>query len=111
MQNLEDMFAVGLVDTNFCLRSVETWMELKYIPAREFPKRPTTKVKLKVSDEQYIWLHKRTRAGGRAFLLVQVVNEVLLLPADTQDAPYTELLELAVAVGREEVLEFLTTGE
>lgn len=47
-------------------------VELKCLPS--YPKRVMSKVVLKhpLSMEQYRWLNKRWRSGGRAFVLLQV---------------------------------------
>jgi hypothetical protein len=47
----------------------------------EWPKRATTKIKLKhdLSVAQRVWLCRRIRKGGRAFVLVQISKDYLLL--------------------------------
>jgi len=54
-------------------------VELKQRPA--WPKRPTTKVRIPhYTPQQRDDLKARYEAGGRAFILLQVADEYLLIP-------------------------------
>lgn len=72
----------GIPDWNYCVKGVDGWIEAKYIA--EWPKRKDTTVRLtKYTAEQRLWLWERDRAGGRAFLVVQVGNEYFIFDAIT----------------------------
>ena len=63
----------GTPDVNY----VEGWLELKYLP--EWPKRDRTIVTIETwTPKQVIWHMKRSLAGGKTFLLVQVGGDYLL---------------------------------
>lgn len=78
----EDSAGVGIADVSFVIkpglgRSVRGWIELKHI--REWPKRPTTTLKLKhFKQEQRNWLRKQGSLGGHTWLLLQVDRDYLL---------------------------------
>ena len=66
---VENVVETGTPDVNICL-TLDYWVELK---VQEAPKRATTKFRIDhFTDEQRLWLVDRCRAGGNAFLLVQV---------------------------------------
>lgn len=63
----------GTPDINY----IEGWVELKWLP--EWPKRAGTTVKFpKFYPQQRVWLVKRTLAGGKCFVLVQIASIYLL---------------------------------
>jgi hypothetical protein len=63
----------GTPDVNY----IEGWVELKY--KDEWPKRAATLVKFpKFYPQQRVWLVKRSLAGGKCFILLQVDNMYLL---------------------------------
>lgn len=68
---IESMVGMGVPDV-WCK---DCAIELKCLPA--WPKRPATPVSLNhpLTKEQYLWLNRRWRAGGRAFVIVQVARK------------------------------------
>lgn len=63
----------GTPDVNF----IEGWVELKY--KEDWPKRAGTLVKFpKFYPQQRVWLVKRSLAGGKCFVLLQVKFMYLL---------------------------------
>lgn len=75
--SVENRVYPGTPDVNYA----EGWIELKWL--RDWPKRPETPVRLEhpLTQEQKIWLTKRWRAGGNAFVLLQVKRDYLLFTA------------------------------
>ena len=78
---VENAVELGTPDVNGCCqyqgKSIDVWIELKAID--EWPKRATTRVKLKrFTDEQKQWLIDRRKAGGKAFLFIRVGREYFL---------------------------------
>lgn len=83
LERIENLVGSGTPDVNYCLRGREGWIELKWLP--RWPKRESTIVRFpKLKLTQVLWLERRRRAEGRAFLLAQVERDVLLL--DGRDA-------------------------
>lgn len=74
---IEDMLAAGTPDVNYCGPGGAGWIELKHVD--EWPKRTSTGVRIGLTAEQGLWLHKRARAGGRADVLVRIDGEVFLI--------------------------------
>ena len=67
----------GTPDVNF----LNGWLELKHLP--NWPVRANTPVQLgHFTPRQRIWLRKRWRAGGGAWLLLQVGSDWLLFDGD-----------------------------
>lgn len=78
-QRIEDMYSSGVPDVHYLLPDSKSgWIELKYVPS--WPKRPTTETDLGIRTEQALWINKYCRKGGKAFVLVRVENEWLLVP-------------------------------
>lgn len=74
MERIENVVGVGTPDVNICHEGKEAWVELKLI--RSFPKRSTTPVRIPhFKEEQLYWIQERAKAGGRAWLFVQVQGE------------------------------------
>jgi len=71
LNRVENGVSSGMPDTEGCLRGVQFWIELK-CSAR--PARPTTPIKPKFRPAQVPWLKRRWKAGGRAFVLLQVAK-------------------------------------
>lgn len=64
----------GIPDVNY----TGGWLELKQIP--RWPARPATPVRVPhFRREQRIWLRRRCRAGGRAYVLLRVSRDWLLI--------------------------------
>jgi hypothetical protein len=98
-----DAFAVenpclpGTPDINCTLG----WIECKKM--RAWPKRAGTVVRLDhhLTPQQRIWLSRRCRKNGRAFVLLQVANDFLLLWGATaaeqlEKLPKRALIEAAI---------------
>lgn len=67
----------GTPDVNYNLG----WLELKFL--REWPVRPETVVSVEhFTPQQRVWLLRRHKAGGRAFMLLQVEQDWLLFRGD-----------------------------
>lgn len=77
-QRFEDSMTGGIPDLNICFGGVETWVELKAV---EWPKRPTTPVRLGLRTDQSLWLNGRQRNGGRALVLAKVGRHVFIFNA------------------------------
>ncbi len=70
---VENGCGVGTPDVNF----VGGWVELKSVAA--WPARPATPLRVEhFTQEQRLWLARRTRAGGIALLLLKVGDDWLL---------------------------------
>jgi len=112
VQRIEDAISAGIPDINYCLPDGhEGWIEAKYVPRR--PVRPTTPVRTCLTEAQALWLMDRWRAGGRAWLWVQVEREHLLI--DGEDAgrvlaglTWRELSSVARAAGVEDIVRALS---
>lgn len=91
---IENNVELGTPDVNFCL-TVDYWVELK---VQEAPKRAKTKFRIEnFTMEQRQWLVDRCRAGGNAFVLVQVGFVYVWLRGDVAavwigSCTFTELL-------------------
>lgn len=73
----EDVSGCGIPDVSFGIQypapigPVNGWLELKYLPA--WPKRPTTKVRIRHwTHEQRLFLSRRWCAGRRTWVLLVV---------------------------------------
>lgn len=79
-QSIESPIVKGIPDANY----IDGWMELKYLDV--WPAREDTKVKLtRFTKEQRLWITGRWRRGGRAFLVIQVNLEwVVIAGIDTR---------------------------
>jgi len=51
----------GVADANWCIDGIEVWVELKVLRSNQFRKP--------LGKEQVVWLIRRCRAGGRAWVL------------------------------------------
>jgi len=71
LQRLESgMTSRGIPDINGCKDGTEFWVELKY----------TTTKKVAIRPEQVAWLLRRSKVGGRTFVLVKTPKELYLYP-------------------------------
>jgi len=76
--SVENSCGPGTPDVNY----VDGWLELKW--ARTWPKKPETPLRLEhFTRQQRLWLIRRWKAGGRAFVLLKVGVEWLLFDAPT----------------------------
>lgn len=72
------MVGAGTPDVNY----IGGWVELKEL--KEWPKRPTTKVKIRhFTQQQKVWLRRRAAKGGEAYFLLKVQQEWLLFDGIT----------------------------
>lgn len=69
MTRLENLVGEGTPDTEGCLDGRQFWIELK---CNARPARAKTPIHVKFRPMQPPWLKRRVRAGGRAFVLIQV---------------------------------------
>lgn len=69
MHRVENSATAGMPDVEGCLNGNQFWIELKCC-AR--PATATSKIKSRFQSAQLPWLKDRIRAGGRAFVLIQV---------------------------------------
>lgn len=77
-QRFEDGSSLGIPDINICIKGVEAWIEAKYVPEEDLPKRERTPVRIGLRPEQALWLRNRKLAGGHAYVLAKIVNEWLV---------------------------------
>jgi hypothetical protein len=77
-QRIEDAIRCGVPDVNYR----DGWIELKVSPG--WPKRPGTRLALDhFTPAQRVWLSRRCRHGGRAFVLLRVgAREYMLFRGD-----------------------------
>jgi hypothetical protein len=72
----------GVPDVSFCVEGVEGHMELKQIdtvPAREDTAVFGGRTNKGMRESQVAWFHRRMKAGGRAFILAQVSDRLILM--------------------------------
>jgi hypothetical protein len=69
MCRVENSVMEGMGDVEGCLKGDQFWIELKCEPR---PADPSTRIKPRFERAQLPWLNRRTGAGGRAFVLLQV---------------------------------------
>ena len=73
---VENPACPGTPDINAVVNGIEFWAETKQVKA--LPKRPETPVFTGVMRaEQKLWLHKRSKAGGRCCIVAYVEAEDL----------------------------------
>ena len=74
---IENPACPGTPDINGCVQGVEFWAETKQV--KSLPKRAETPVFNGVMrPDQKIWLHKRSKSGGRCFIVAYVEAEDLI---------------------------------
>lgn len=87
----------GTPDVNY----VEGWIELKQVD--EWPKRATTPLRVPhFTSQQRVWLRRRVMSGGRAFVLIKVARDWILLRGDVAarhlgNVPKEELIAFSLA--------------
>lgn len=69
MTRIENSVGRGTADVEGCLNGTQFWIELKVYAK---PARPSTKIKVLFELAQRPWLTRRIKAGGDAWVLVQV---------------------------------------
>ena len=77
VSRIESSAGNGVPDVSFGIPGVNGWIELKYI--KEWPKRPTTKVKLPLRPEQKHWIKNRGQLSGNVWVLVRISDDFFLL--------------------------------
>lgn len=75
---VENRVYPGTPDVNY----IEGWVELKWLP--RWPKGQDEPVRVKhFTPQQRVWLRRRWRRGGRAYVLLQVAQDWLLFDGAT----------------------------
>ncbi len=69
MTRVENSVSAGMTDVEGCYDGTQFWMELKCATR---PKNANTKIKPRFQPAQVPWIERRVRAGGQAFVLLQV---------------------------------------
>lgn len=81
-ERIENMVGRGRPDVNYCITACEGNIELKQI--QNWPTREESIVRVEhFTPQQRIWIRQRVSAGGRVFVLLEVVRPVqsyFLLP-------------------------------
>jgi hypothetical protein len=81
-QRVENMVGTGMPDVNYCIEGVEGWIELKQTQGwPRFSHKPL--VLDHYTPQQRLWHRRRTSAGGRVYVMLQIVRPCtyVLLPA------------------------------
>lgn len=76
LTRIESSAGNGVPDVSIGVPGGNIWVELKYIP--EWPKRPTTKVKLPLRPEQKHWIKTRGELSGGVWVICRVQNDIFL---------------------------------
>ena len=74
---LENSVAKGVPDVHYTIPGAHGFIEFKYIP--EYPKRPTTPLKLPLRAEQKLWIKTRGEMAGDVWVFVRVEDDFYLL--------------------------------
>lgn len=99
---VENDVETGTPDVHGCISGVSFWIELK---VAELPKQSATNISVPhFTQEQRTWLFNHCRAGGNAWLLLQVGGAYFLLNGVTAavlvgKADYQQLTEAACWYG------------
>lgn len=95
---VENHITEGYPDVEGCYKSISFHIELK---SSKLPKRESTPITIGISDSQINWLKKRSRVGGKCFVLVRVGSHHniarYIIPGDIIKKKYS----------REELAEFI----
>jgi hypothetical protein len=75
---IENSVVAGTPDVSFCINGIERFIELKY--KNKFPANVKTPVFKRggLRKAQIIWHYRRTKAGGKSFILSQIGSLYLL---------------------------------
>ena len=80
-ERVENILTAGTPDVSYGVPSHQGWIELKYM--RQFPKRDTTKVKIKHWEPiQKQWIVKRGMVSGNCWMMIRVEDEIFLFSYD-----------------------------
>ena len=74
---IESSAGNGVPDVAFSVPTKHGWIELKYI--KEWPKRPTTLVKLPLRPEQKLWIKNHGQLSGNVWVLCRIADMFFLL--------------------------------
>ena len=77
---IESSAGNGVPDVSFGLPGINGWIEFKYI--KEWPKRPTTKVKLPLRPEQKHWIKVRGELSGNVWIFIKIEEVFFLIPSE-----------------------------
>jgi hypothetical protein len=85
LRRIENRLETGTPDVNYCLRYITPqsqpatgWAELKHLD--QWPARATTRVTVpKLTLDQVMWAEDWHGVGGRAWLLLRIRRDVILL--------------------------------
>lgn len=96
VERVENSAGAGTPDVTYCLAGVSGWVELKALD--DWPVRPATTISIpKLKKEQVEWLSRWHKAGGRAYMLLQVQRQYVLLdPMTTRDVYERTLVKEAL---------------
>ena len=87
LTRIENKISTGVPDIAYTLCRASGWLELKF--AARWPVRPATPLTIEhLTLEQVLWLEAEDRAGGRAWCLLQVCGDYLLLAPPAVRALY-----------------------
>lgn len=78
LTRIESSAGNGVPDISYGIPQCNGWIELKYIA--EWPKRPTTKVKLPLRPEQKLWIQTRGALSGNIWVFIRIQDDFFLLP-------------------------------
>jgi hypothetical protein len=101
---IENAVAAGTPDVNYCFHGCEGWIEFKEVA--EWPPNGGPLRVPHFTPRQRLWLRRRRRAGGRAWLLLRVraTSEWLLfdgaVAAELLGTSAREVLQLAARVSQ-----------
>lgn len=74
-ERIENMVGIGRPDVNYCVNGFEGNIELKQVPAWPVKSEKVLEIK-HFSPQQRLWIRKRVAAGGRVYVLLEVVRPV-----------------------------------
>lgn len=74
---IESSAGNGVPDVAFTIPTKHGWIELKYI--KEWPKRPTTLVKLPLRPEQKQWIESRGKLADNVWVICRIADIFYIL--------------------------------
>ena len=119
-QRFEDKLSYGIPDVGFVLKGAGPYGFIELKRVKEFPKRPTTVIRIPHPEHwkiQQAWIRRVGRLTGRVFLLLQVAKTYFLFDwRETQlvgELPKDRLYELSLgywenSINRAELYELLS---
>lgn len=98
LTRIENSAGLGTPDCEGCYRGRQFWIELK---TADRPHDRKTPISVRYEDQQAPWLRRRSRAGGAAYVLLQVGSahnaRRYLVPASQAEDLETGLTESALS--------------